>query len=355
MIIPALRLAHLGLTPDRFKSPAEAVSALGAVQAQDYEGAKNSLGLRVPGSTVADVDRAVTERQIVRTWPMRGTLHFVAAADIRWMLALMTPKMISGAAARRRELELDEQILTKAANIFTQALSAEHILTREQMLDLLASNGISPQGQRGYHVLVHLSQTGLICFGPPVGKQHTFVLLEDWLPPGRELSGDDALAEIALRYFSAHGPATVQDLARWTGLNLGQARTGLSLVSDQLQEMVIEGQSYWLDPKLGALSADELPMLLLPGFDEYILGYKDRSAVLASEHASKICPGNNGMFSPTIISQGQVVGTWKRKLKTKRVEIALSPFKPLTEAQYAGLQPVVRAYGRYLGLEAQLV
>ncbi len=351
MNISAVRLAHLGIYPQRFKSPLEVVECLGAMQAQDFDGAKWAIGLRLPGSTVADIDQAIIDRQIVRTWPMRGTLHFVAAQDIRWMLKLMTPRVISGAAARRRALELDESVLNQAADLFEQALGREKILTRDQMLNVLEQNGISPAGQRGYHVLCHLSQTGLICFGPPQGKQQTFVLLEDCLPVGRDLSGDEALAEIAKRFFLGHGPATLADLARWTGLPIGKARRGLDQVQDQLQELTLPDGSYWCDPAIQPLKDLALTEHLLPGFDELILGYKDRSAVLAAEHAAKICPGNNGMFSPTMISQGQVVGTWKRQLKRKNVELSLSPFKSLSHSQQAGIQQAAFAYGHFLGLE----
>ena len=212
------RLGNQSIAPAASLTPGEVVKRLGAVQAQDYLGALWALGLRMQRAVEADIEQAIANREIIRTWPMRGTLHFVAAEDVRWMLALLTPRILARAARRHQQLALDEATFARSETLFTNALENGRSLTRNQMMDVLEQAGISTKGQRGYHILGWAAQNGLICFGPRQGKQHTFVLLDEWLPSGKSLSREEALAELAHRYFTGHGPATIQDFIWWSGL-----------------------------------------------------------------------------------------------------------------------------------------
>ena len=221
------------------------VSHLCAIQAQDYLGSLWAIGLRTPDCTQADIEAAIEARAIVRTWPMRGTLHFVAAEDVRWMLELLTPRIIERSAGRKRQLGLDDETVARAGEVFTAALRGGARVSRNALMDLLAGAGISPEGQRGYHLLWHHAQTGLICLGPMEGKQQTFVLLDEWVPPSEPVPRDEALGRIAERFAIGHGPVTAEDLARWAGLPLGDARAALVSASSALDHTEMDGVGYW--------------------------------------------------------------------------------------------------------------
>ncbi|RBP46194.1 winged helix DNA-binding protein [Roseimicrobium gellanilyticum] len=354
--IGPLRLSAQGIGTAAGETPADIVTLLGAMQAQDYLGALWSIGLRLPGSTEAAVESAIAERSIVRTWPMRGTLHFVAAADVRWMLKLLTPRIISGSAGRHRQLELDEAVFQRSEKVLSRALKGGQVRTRGELFEALERNRIDPSGQRGIHILSKLAQEGLLCFGPREGKQPTFVLLDDWVPESRHLDRDDAIAEIARRYFIGHGPATLMDFVGWTGLKITEGRQGLEAVSKELRREIIKGVEYWMSTVLDKPATKKPNTIhLLSGFDEFVLGYKDRATVIPPEHLNKIVPGGNGMFMPTVVRRGQVVGLWKRMLKGKSVQVSLTPFGKLTSTEASGAKKVVARYGAFLGLESALV
>jgi len=207
------RLQNQQIAEHRFERPDQVVAWLGALQAQDFPGAKWSIGLRLPEATEAEIEQAIAGRTIVRTWPMRGTLHFVASADIHWMRALLTPRVIAGSAARQQNLELDAAVFARCEKHFLKALRGGKQLTREAMLALLEKAGITITDYRGYHILWRLSQEGLLCFGPHEGKQPTFVLLDEWCPATKPWEREKSLAELAKRYFTSHGPATMLDFA----------------------------------------------------------------------------------------------------------------------------------------------
>jgi hypothetical protein len=312
--------AHLS-----FDHPSQVVQWMGAMQAQDYGQVLWAVALRTITATQTDVEQAIAERSIVMTWPMRGTIHLVSAMDVRWMLELCAPRKLAADGLRLKQLELDKEILERCGHLFRDALAGGPPLTRSAMFALLERAGISPKGQRGYHLLWHLAQSGLICFGPKEGKEQTFVLLEEWVPNAPSKSREDSLSELAKRYFTSHGPATVQDFAGWTGLALRDARAGLESVQGQLiSESRDQLEYWWADGVMNVPAASAVH--LLPGFDEYMLGYKDRRDVISVEHAKRIVPGGNGVFLPMIVVDGQVVGKWKRTLKKKGVQIVLEPF-----------------------------
>lgn len=330
--IALLRLAALGLAGPGFGTAAEAVRWLTAVQAQDYPGALMAVALRTRAGTRAQVEAALDAGEVVRSWPMRGTLHFVAAEDLAWMLSVTGERAVRAQRTRRARLGLDEDVLARARERAESALSGGPGLPRRELFAVWEAAGIDTAGQRGAHLLVHLAQTGVICLGPVAGREQRFVLLEEWVPKPRRLDREEAVAELALRYFRSHGPATVADLARWTKLTLTDARAGLAAVHGELERLVVDGAEYYLDPRTPAVLDRNRErargVVLLPGFDEYMLGYGDRSAALRSEHADRIVPGGNGMFLRTIVADGQVVGTWSTDRKGG---IVATPFTAFAE------------------------
>jgi Winged helix DNA-binding domain len=319
------RLLHQRISGRRFERPEQVVQWMGAMQAQDYQHALWAVGVRTVNATRTDVEQALADRALVLTWPMRGTIHLVAATDVRWMLELCASRPLAASQTRRKQLELDDHILARCEDLIRDALSGGAGLTRAEIMKLLQSTGIDPTGQRGYHILWSLAHTGLICFGPKRGKEQTFVLLEEWLPETRSLARDQALVELTRRYFTSHGPATLKDFAGWTGLTLTETRAGLEAIRSELTHDTNDGLEYWWADTVPG-TPDAAGVYLLPGFDEYILGYKDRRDVLTAEHAQKIVPGGNGVFLPTIVADGRVIGTWKRDLKQKRLNVSLHPF-----------------------------
>lgn len=347
------RLIHQRLAGAQPVAPAAVVAGMGMLQAQDYLGALWAVGLRAQQVTQAGVEQALAQRQIVRTWPARGTLHFVAAPDVRWLLDLLAPRAIARSAGRFRQLELDEPTLARSRRLIARALQAGPALTREALYQVLEAGGVSPLGQRGIHILGRLAQEGLICFGARAGQQHTFVLLDEWVPAAESLPRELALAELARRYITSHGPATVLDFVWWSGLTTSDARAGLDLARPHLEPDLVAGQTYWRPRSKPAAGAASRSAHLLPAFDEYLVGYTDRTAVLDPRQVKQINAGG-GMLSPVIVVGGQVAGTWKRTLRRGAVTVTPSWFAAPTPATVRAFTQAVRRYGRFLERPAEV-
>ena len=353
--IATIRLASQQIVSSACNEPSSVVARLLAMQAQDYRGALWSIGLRLPGSTVRQVEQAIADRTIVRTWPMRRTLHFVAAEDARWMLRLLTPRAIRGMAGRLAQLGIDDAVLARSRSAFRKVLDAHALLTREEMYAVLARAKLSPAGQRGIHIISRLSQEGMLCFGPHRGKAPTFTLMDRWVPPSRELDRDEALAKLTSRYFRGHGPATIRDFAWWSGITLGDARAGAAMIGEELLEERVNGTSYLVSRSAAAPGDDAQRhargMHLLPGFDEYMLGYSDRTIALDLAHAQKIVPGNNGVFLPTIVARGRVIGTWRAATVRGRTTVIPLPFAPLSASGTRAFAAAAKRYRQFQQLE----
>lgn len=342
------RLYNQQIAQPRLRTPAEVIAWLGAIQGQDYPGAKWSIAMRLPGSTEAEIEQAVAGRQIFRTWVMRGTLHLVAAADVRWMVALFGQRQIAQSQRRYRELELEEPTLKRSNDILVKALQGGRQLTRKQLLPILEQSGISNEGQRGIHMLQRASLEGLLVQGVVKGNNDaTFMLMDEALPDAPTLPRDVALAELARRYFTSRGPATLQDFAWWTGLPMADVRAGFEAIKDALIEDVIDGISYWFAPGAPPEPAESPTAYTPPGFDEYLLGYKDRSTVLDPQYATRVCPGGNGIFFPTMVVDGRMVGTWKRAFKKGQIIVTTAPFEPLPDPAMEAFVAAIQRFGEY--------
>ncbi|HRA19951.1 MAG TPA: winged helix DNA-binding domain-containing protein [Anaerolineae bacterium] len=363
--IRRLRLASLLLAPDAQDGPASGGPAaivrwFGAMQAQDLTSGKWSFGLRLPGATESDIDAAIERGEVLRTWPMRGTVHFVPPRDARWMLGLMGARALDGAAARRAYLGLSDAHAFLAADVLGQALATEGRMTRAACVAALEQAGIPTAGQHGYHLLWYVSQLGITCIGPNVGKEQTFVLLDQWAPDPQEPERDEALGIMAERYFQSHGPTTRQDFAGWMGMTAADAKTGIAVAGTALTTVTHDGRDLLMatgpaDRSESILAAaDTAAVHVLPGFDEFMLGFKDRSLMLDEAHKERIIPGGNGVFQPTLVRDGQVIGTWRRTLKKGRVEIQGLPFETASVADRAAFERAFADYGSYLGSRAEV-
>jgi hypothetical protein len=394
----AVRLRSLLLTP--IKRPADVASTVewfGAMQAQDLASGLWSLGVRLPGSTQPEIEAALERREALRTWPMRGTVHLVPGADAAWMLDVMGSRALAGAAKRRETLGLTAREADKAVELLEATLRGGNRLTRSECLAALADGGIEVTGQRGYHLLWYASQQGVTCLAPNRGKEATFVLLHEWVPGQRTPDRDEALATIALRYFRSHGPATRADLARWTGLTMTDAKKGIAAVADSLTTVTVDGTAMLCDPALldpspsagvsgAAVSGSAVPetadsgvgvsrvgvsgvgssgvgfagvgagegavdgWVALPGFDEYMLGYKDRTLLLDAAHFDAVVPGGNGVFQSTLVHNGRVAATWKRTLTKKSVRVDITPLVPIRPAARRFAEAALAPYATFVGL-----
>jgi hypothetical protein len=343
--IARLRLSAQHAGTSSRNTPADVVRRLGAVQAQDYRGGLWAVGLRATGATEASVEQALAGKLIVRSWPMRGTLHFTAPEDLRWMLAHLGPRSIAGAAGRFRRLGLEADQLRRSRRIIERALAGGRRMTRPELFNHLERGGVFTSGQRGIHILWMLAHEGVVCFGPPRGRQQTFVLLEEWLPASEPLSRPEALARIAFRYFSSHGPATLGDLAWWAGLTRADAAAGLASSSSRLVRSRFDGEDFW-GPRDGFPTSTKPPAaLLLPPFDEFLVAYRDRSAALDPVDRGRL----GSLLTPTIVAKGRVVGTWKKRAARGRLVIVPDFFSPPTEGRLRALRPALDRYGAFVG------
>jgi hypothetical protein len=289
---------------------------------------------------------------------MRGTLHLVAAEDLHWLLELLGPRILAGAARRRAQLDLTEDDVEKARAVVVSALTGGRALRREALIAVMADGGIATTGQRGYHLLWFLAQSGTLCLGPTGGGEQLFVLLDEWVRSPRRLGREEALGELARRYFASHGPATVKDLVRWAGSTVRDVRAGLALARPHLACIEVDGVEHFLDPatpdRLAACRAEARGVFLLPGFDEFVLGYGDRGAVLDAEFADRIVPGGNGMFRPTVVSDGRIVGTWRYTGSGARRTVTAEPFTDFPDDVLSAMPQLGAALVR-LGPAARLV
>ncbi len=341
---------HIAGTP--FEKPSDVVQWLGAVQAQDYAGAKWAVAQRTHGITDADMDQALADGTILRTHVMRPTWHFVAPADIRWMLTLTAPRVNALNAYYYRKLELDDAVFAQSNAVLAKALQGGKQLTRPELASTLQQAGIATDDLLRFgHIMGRAELDAVVCSGALRGKQHTYALLDERAPQAKTLERDEALAELTGRYFTSHGPATVQDFVWWSGLTTADAKAGLEMAKTHLVQEVIEGQTYWLSPSMPTAKVASPTAHLLPVYDEYTVAYKDRSAVLDPVYAKQ---AGNGIFSPVIVIDGKIVGTWKRTFKNGAVVIASNPFTAFTAAENQTLAAAARRYGEFLGMPVVL-
>jgi hypothetical protein len=332
---PLREVALLRLVAQRLVGPGEpdaaaAVRWLTAMQAQDFRGALTSVALRTERGSTQGVEAALSAGQIVRSWPLRGTLHLVAAEDLLWLLDLTASRQLTGAARRRAQLGIEDAAIGRAGELAETALRDRGPLRRAELFAAWEAGGVSTAGQRGYHLLWHLAQASTVCLGPVKDGEQLVVLVSEWVRDPRRPDRDEALGELADRYFRSHGPATVADLARWAGLPIRDVRAGIAVARPGLDRLDVDGTEYLLDPgaseRLETCRRQARGVFLLPGFDELLLGYGDRSAVLPAEFADQIVPGGNGMFKPTVLSDGRVVGTWRTVGRGAQRSVEATPF-----------------------------
>ena len=338
------RLHEQRLAGNHLDSPAEGVGWLGAMQAQEFDEAKWSLAERMGGASDAEIEEAFSRGEILRTHVLRPTWHFVTPEDIRWMLSLTAPRIRKAVGYYYRRHGLEEDLFARTNELLAEALAAGEPLTRKELGEALAGAGVEANGSQLAHIVMQAEVAAIACSGPRRGKQHTYMLLEERVPRARELSREDALAELTLRYFTSHGPATLKDFGWWSGLTMKDARAGLAAAGDRIAELD-EGwyAAPGYDGKEGSTGARLIPM-----FDETTVAYQDLRVVLKEDP-----PGRLPLDRPIVI-EGRTVGSWKRILGKGEVEIEASLFAPLAPQEDAALGAAIDRFGTFLGLPARL-
>jgi hypothetical protein len=323
--LPHTRLCNQQIAASRFSSPAGLVAWMGAMQAQDYPMVRWAVGLRVPGATETTIHEALARGEILRTHVLRPTWHLLAAADIRWMLELTAPHIRSANRARMQELELTPEVLSRSRALIEKNLRDGHHLTRQDLMQAHEQAGIPTHDNRSAHLMMAAELDGLVCSGIDQGNQQTYALLEERAPHARTMPREEALAELALRYFRSHGPATLRDFIWWSGLPVGDARHALEMVKPRLVAVQQHTDAGWMDAEHQTIQGDPAGLYLLPAFDEYLISYQDRSAILPPEHFQKAV-SSNGVFRPIVVVDGKIRGLWTRSFKKNQAVVGIQLF-----------------------------
>jgi hypothetical protein len=342
------RLYQQRLSANPFATPEEVVGWLGAVQAQDYPGAKWALALRMAKATENSVEQAFDAGKILRTHLMRPTWHFVTPADIRWLLDLTAPHVNAINGYMYRQQKLDEPLLARTNDIIAAALTGGKQLTREELAIALRQAGVEADGVRLGYIVHRAELDKVVCSGARRGKQFTYALLDERAPveQARILSRAEALAELSLRFYTAHGPATVRDFIWWSGLSIADAKAGLEMVASQLESIEHNGQIYWFSAQQPPVAQPCETAFLLPTYDEFLLGYEthDRARLAGLKEGEIVA------FDSMIIIGGRIVGSWRRTLKKDAVVIELKPLISLTNEQIEAINAATERFGQFLGL-----
>ena len=352
--IVKLRLHNSGLSHSPFKSPDDVVSHMGAVQAQNFAAAKWALGIRIKNSTDEDIERAFDEGTILRTHVMRPTWHFVVPEDIRWMLELTAPRVKTLLTHYNKKLELDDELFARSNAAIARALQNHTYLTRQELKMVLKNTGIETDVQRLAHIIMWAELDGLICSGPRRGKQFTYALLEERVEKAKKMSREQALAKLALNYFTGHGPAQLKDFSWWSGLTVKDARDALDLIKSKLEQATLDSKTYWFPTYTEVTTPESSSVYLLPIYDEYTIAYKDRSDISEARDIERMISMGNALTA-VIILNGKVAGTWDKVLKKSTVEIRLNPFRQLKEDEQEALESEVIRYGKFVGIPAVLI
>jgi hypothetical protein len=353
--IASQRLVNQHLVKPTLERASDVVALLGAVQAQDYGSAKWGLAQRMRAARDADVEKEIADGTIVRTHVLRPTWHFVAAADIGWMLALSALRVHAANAYWYRWLEVDDAVARRSRAVLTKALRDGKQLTRAELGQALTSARIPVKSpQRLACIVMRAELDGIICSGARRGKQFTYALLEGLVPRQLALARDEALYELAKRYFSTRGPATADDFAWWSGLTKTDAKRAAASVGPELEEETIDGRTYWF-PSPARVVKRKIPIAhLLPNYDEYFIGFRDRGAFAERLRAAGIEARTDALSGHILTIDGQIVGGWGRTLRGKKAVIRLKLLQALTPAENRAVAAATKRFSAFLGLPVQI-
>ena len=354
MSLVSYRLRNQLLVAADRRPPAEIVGWLGAVQAQDFTAAKWGIGLRIVRSHDSEIEQAFNDGAILRAHVLRPTWHFIARQDIRWIVALSAPRVHAANAYYYRQSDLNAKTLAQTSRVLQRSLEGGRACTRAELGECLRRAKVPADGLKLAYVMMHAELDGLVTSGPRHGKQFTYMLLDERAPEAKPLDRCDAVIELARRYFTSHGPATIRDFVWWSGLTVKDAQAALEAVRPTLEREVIDGRTYFSGPRRPGGPARGASAFLLPNYDEYLIAYKDRKPVIDASRAANIVARANGAFAHHLIIGGRLAGSWSRTVRGNEVVVEVAPFDRLTPAQERAVASGAECYGEFLGLPSEL-
>ncbi|MGE5420325.1 MAG: winged helix DNA-binding domain-containing protein [Chloroflexota bacterium] len=355
--IANLRLANQQISAGELASPKDLVYRMGALQAQDFRSVKWAIGLRIPGCTADVVDKAIDDGDIIRTHVLRPTWHFVSPGDLAWMLDLSAPKIMPSLKYRQDFLGLKPEILSRSNEIIAKSLKGRQS-GREEIAASLKSEGIELRTggdtveNRLSHILLWAELSGIICSGKTSRDKQTYALISERIPAGKKPARKEALGMLASKYFKSHGPATLKDFGWWSGLSSGDIRTALEIAGDELESTEIDSVKYWYG-KTQQPANDVKRAWLIPAFDEIIISYTDRSALMSSDNHGKAV-SSNGIFRPVLIVDNLVAGLWKTVKAKDRLIVEITSFRSLKKQEKKLIEEAAEAYGSFTGLKTEV-
>lgn len=348
----SIRLENQFLTTEKLTTPEKIVAHFGAVQSQDYVGAKWALGQRLKNATDATLENAFNKGEMLRTHVMRPTWHFVSPKDIRWMLELTKPRVKQAMSSYNKLLELDDDVFDNSIKIFQKAFENENHLTRHELKKHLDTAGIPTNVQRLAHIVMNAELDGIICSGPREEKQFTYALIEKRVLKSNKLTKEEALKELAQRYFTSHGPATIKDFVWWSGLLTSDAKSGIEMLGADLKQEDIDGLAYFYFPsKISEIGEN---FFLLPNYDEYAIAYKNRDAFYNPEASNSLIPFGQNAFSHMMVFKGVIRGMWKRTITKDKLVITPQFVSTPTQKEMAELEKATAKYAKFLDLPFEI-
>jgi hypothetical protein len=342
----SFRLHNQQLSVSSFKTPTELVSWMGAMQAQDYAMAKWAVGLRIKNANDDIIEKAIADGTIIRTHVLRTTWHLVTPADIRWMLQLTAPGIYKQMAYHDRQLGIEQKELIKSAKLFEKTLAGEKQMTRPELEEIFIKARFNCEGMRFGHLLMHAELQGILCSGAKKGKQITYALLEERVLVAKKYNREESLAMLTQKYFQSHGPATLKDYVWWSGLTVKEAKEGIALLEGKINSINYKEDVLWYIDLPDKIKMDKT-IYLLPNYDEYVVAYNNREALIPEDKRSELSR-ENPLFNNNIIINGQVCGTWKRTMKSKGVVIDSTVFKELTATDKKYLAQAEQRFEQFL-------
>lgn len=346
-----LRLHAQCLSAPTPATPAALVSHMGVMQAQDEAMSRLAVGLRVPGADLSAVEAAMDSGAVIRTHVLRPTWHLVAAEDLRWMLALSAPQVKHLHSALAKRAGVTEALVHASQAAFQTLLAGGRAMTRQELTAAMMAVGIPAGSDAMTHYLMYAEQDAVICSGPSAGGRSTYALVDERVPAQAACTREEAIPRLAAMYFRSHGPATERDFAWWSGLRLTECRRGLAAVQSDLTSIVVGGETYWLDPAVLDTAPEAARLHLLPAFDEYLISYRDRSAAIPLALQPRAFT-TNGIFKPVIVQDGQVVGTWARRVAKQAVHVEATWF---ADAAPAAFEKACGTLSTFWGMPVQVV
>jgi hypothetical protein len=353
-LISNVRLISQKIAASEFYKAKEIVSWMGAIQAQDYPMSKWAIGLRLSGSSVKKIESSIDKGDILRIHVLRPTWHFVSSDDVYWILELSSSKIKSSLKSRHKQLGLVESIISKARNIIEEKLSNGRSLTRDELANEFHKVGIRTDANRLSHILFRAEMDGIVCSGPVKNNKPTYALLYERVPYKKDLSRDEALAELAKRYFTSRCPATLEDFVWWSNLSVSDARKAIDYIKADFTSESIGTAKYLIPNSYSMPIPEKTSVHLLPAYDEFLISYKERSSSLALINNKSIV-SENGIFHPTIVVNGQVEGLWKRTIQKNKVTVEMNLFQKPDLQVRKQIEKKACLFGQFLEKEIEII